>query len=170
MDAQCRLSTRSDFRSERASLAISQPSRAYRSGASSQPSSLRSRFNQLAIEDDPDRAPLPAADIGTTLPLADAEDAADTSEAFFARLATQTRVIWSRDQIMKLRKNNLCFHCARPNCIARTCENPRADPSKTVLNHINAGGPCHLLPDDVDLYDNLVDYDFRLNEVAPQEH
>jgi hypothetical protein len=170
MDARCYLSRGQDFRQDRVSLAASQP-RSFRSSSMSS-SNLRARVNHLAIEDDPARAAPSNFDDGGAQsqgPLvSDATE--DTVEAFFGRLATQHRVIWSRDQIMKLRQNNLCFHCARPNCMARTCKNPRADPAKTALNNIEVSGTCHFLPDDVDLYDNLVEYGHSLNGVASEEH
>jgi hypothetical protein len=105
---------------------------------------------------------------------ADSDEEEYTPEVFFGQMIRQPnagRVVWSREQIMKLRARDLCFRCAKPNCVARTCKNPPANPRDVTLTNITLEGPVHFLPeDDEDLLHLLVDYDGRLNEKAPQQH
>ena len=98
----------------------------------------------------------------------DAEPLSDTPELLFARMASQRRNVWSRDQIVKLKENKLCFNCAKPGHLSRDCPNPSADPKSIQLTNIETDDLVHILPDDSDLYSLLHDY-ASLNEGAPAE-
>ena len=167
------------FDEARASTAISRASTAAsreRFPGRSFAGSARKQLTQLAIEDDPERtrtsgARLHALDCESEGDCADFDNDLTSPEVFFAQLATKGGGrIWTREQIKKLRDKGLCFRCAKPNCIARTCSNTPANPREVTLNHISLQEPVHVLPEDPDLLDLLVDYDksLSLNEEAPE--
>ena len=179
VDYGYRRTSRTDFSEERASSSVSRgssaslrssstSSRSYGSSPSSSSRPLR-RFTQLAIMDDPAKEIDEPADA-----TADSDEEEYTPEVFFGQMIRQPnagRVVWSREQIMKLRARDLCFRCAKPNCVARTCKNPPANPRDVTLTNITLEGPVYFLPeDDEDLLHLLVDYDGRLNEKPQQQH